>query len=107
MPTIDEQYKQVIQAQREYLLQIQNAFNKRCDEVAAMTNEKLKVVPETDLDGRKKIFDEQKKNLDEALNQLKNEVNRSSTEVRKKLEDLYTQRDVGIIANLENDMKTL
>lgn len=107
MPTINELYTQTIQAQREYLAKLQDAFNKRCDEVATLTNQKLAVTPETDVEGRKKIFDEQKRLLDEALNQLKNEVNRSSTEVRKKLEELHAQKEVNVIANLENDMKNL
>jgi hypothetical protein len=107
MPTAEELYTQTIQAQRDYLVKLQDAFNKRCDEVAAMTNEKLKTVPETDVEGRKKIFEEQKQLLDQALTQLKNEVNHSGMETRKKLEDLYTQREVTVLNNLENDIKNL
>ncbi len=107
MATVDEQYKQTIQAQRDYLVKLQEAFNKRCDEVATLTNEKLKTVPETDTEGRKKIFDEQKTLLDQALNQLKNEVTRSGSETRRKLEELYAQKEVAVLGNLENDIKNL
>lgn len=107
MAAADDQYTQTIKAQRDYLVKLQDAFNKRCDDIAVATNLKLKAVPETDTEGRKKIFDEQKQQLDEALNQLKKEVNRSGGETRKKLEELYTQREAGVISNLENDMKTL
>lgn len=107
MATIDEQYKQLIQGQRDYLVKLQEAFNKRCDEVATQTNEKLKAVPEADTEGRKKIFDEQKMLLDQALNQLKNEVNRSGGDVRRKLEELYAQKEVAVLGSLENDIKNL
>ncbi len=107
MPTVDEQYKQTIQSQRDYLVKLQEGFNKRCDEIATLTNEKLKTVPETDTEGRKKIFDEQRALLDQALNQLKNEVNRSGSEVRRKLEELYAQKEVTVLGNLENDIKNL
>lgn len=107
MPTPDELYNQTIQTQRDYLAKLQEAFNKRCDDIAVQTNQKLATVPETDTEGRKKIFDEQKKLLDEALTQLKNEVSHSGAEVRRKLEELYSQREVNVIASLENDMKTL
>lgn len=107
MPTVDEQYKQTIQSQRDYLVKLQEAFNKRCDEIATLTNEKLKTVPETDTEGRKKIFEEQRTLLDQALNQLKNEVNRSGSEIRRKLEELYAQKEVTVLGNLENDIKNL
>src|SRR5579862_3726445 len=107
MPSTNELYNQTIQTQREYLVKLQDSFNKRCDEIAALTNEKLKTVPESDTEGRKKIFDEQKQLLEEALTQLKNEVNRSSNEARKKLEEIASQNDVNILNNLENDIKTL
>lgn len=107
MPTADELYIQTIETQRDYLVKLQDAFNKRCDEIAVSTNEKLKTVPETETEGRKKIFDEQKQLLDQALNELKNAINISSGEVRRKLEEIYTQREVNVINSLENDMKTL
>ena len=107
MPTPDELYTQTIQTQRNYLVKLQDDFNKRCDEIAVSTNEKLKTVPETDVEGRKKIFDEQKQLLNQALNELKNAINVSSGEVRRKLEEIYAQREITVIASLENDMKTL
>ncbi len=107
MPTNDEMYTQTINVQRDYLVKLQAAFNKRCDEVAAITNEKLKTVPETDVEGRKKIFDEQKQLLDQALSQLKSEIEHSGTATRKKLEEIYTQREQAVMETLENDIKTL
>lgn len=107
MPTINELYTQTINAQRDYLAKLQDAFNKRCDEIAAATDAKLKTVPETDAEGKKKIFEEQKQLLDQTLVELKNEVNRSGNETRKKLEELSSKRDENILSNLENDMKKL
>ncbi len=107
MATADDLYNQTIKAQRDYLVKLQEAFNKRCDDVAVATNLKLKAMPEADVEARKKIFDEQKQQLDEALNQLKKEVNRSGAETRKKLEEIYTQRESVVFANLENDIKTV
>ncbi len=107
MPTLDELYKQTVQVQRDYLVKLQDAFNKRCDDITVQTNEKLKTVPESDTEGRKKIFDEQRLNLEQALNELKNAVNHSSADTRRKLEEIYAQREVSVISNLENDMKTL
>jgi hypothetical protein len=105
--TPEELYNQTIASQRDYLVKLQEAFNKRCDEIATITNQKLSTLPETDIEGRKKIFDEQKKLLDEALTQLKNEVTRSGTETRHKLEGIYAEREISVIANLENDIKKL
>ena len=107
MPTSDELYKQTLQTQRDYLVKLQETFNKQCDDVATSTNEKLKTVPETDTEGRKKIFDEQKQLLDKALTDLKNEVTKSGGEIRRKLEEIYSQREVVAMANLENDIKAL
>jgi len=107
MPNSDDLYTQTINAQRDYLTKLQDAFNKRCDEIGAAAEAKLKTVPETDAEGKKKIFDEQKHLLDQALTELKNEVNRSGHETRKKLEELSAKRDEGILSNLENDMKKL
>ena len=107
MANIDEIYSQTIKNQRDYLVKLQDAFNKHCDEIAARTNQKLATTPESDTEGRKKIFDEQKKLLDEALTQLRNEVNRSSNEVRHKLEELHGQREQSFLQNLENDIKSL
>ena len=44
MPTPDELYNQTIQAQRDYLTKLQEAFNKRCDDIAVQTNQKLATV---------------------------------------------------------------
>lgn len=105
--TNDELYNQIIKTQREYLVKLQEDFNKRCDEITTLTNEKLQTIPEADVESRKKIFDQQKVLLDEALTHLKNEVNRSSNDVRQKLEKLYEQREANVIDKLEKDIQAV
>ena len=107
MPTPDELYIQTINEQRDYLAKLQAAFNQQCDQIALQANEKLKAIPETDTAARKAVFDEQKKLLDTALSQLKTEIAHSGTANRHKLEEIHTQREVAVIANLETEMKSL
>lgn len=104
MPTLDEQYNQIINDQRDYLAKLQEAFNKRCDEITKQAEAKLAQIPENDTENRKKIFAEQKKQLDEALKQLKQEIEASGTKTRKKLEEIHTKREESKLAELEKMM---
>lgn len=101
MPTLDEQYNQSINQQRDYLSKLQDAFNKRCDEITKYAEATLAQTPETDNENRKKIYEAQKKQLDEALLQLKQEIEISSNKTRRKLEEIHTQREAAKLRELE------
>lgn len=101
MPTADELYTQTINEQREYLAELQKAFNARCDEITAQAKQKLTELAEDSLEERKKVFEEQKKLLDEALNDLKNNINISGGKTRKRLEEIHAQREEKTLADLE------
>ena len=104
MPTLNEQFTQVINAQRDHLAELQKNFNARCDEIAALTEAKLAKLPQKDKEGRQKIMVEQKKLLDEALSNLKVAINQSQADTRHKLEDLQSQREMETLAQLEEEM---
>jgi|WetSurMetagenome_2_1015567.scaffolds.fasta_scaffold39648_1 hypothetical protein len=103
-PTLDEQYLQTVNDQRNYLQRLQEAFNLHCDQITAETEGKLTPIPETDTDSRGKIIDEQKKKLSEALAQLKTEIENSSNATRKKLEEINTQREALKLKEIEDMM---
>jgi len=105
MATLDEQYLQAVNEQRNYLAQLQEAFKKHCDEINAEALQKLSALPETNLPSRQAAFEEQKNKLGEALNQLKLEMDRSMTGSRKKLEDIHTLREAEQLTKLEKLMK--
>jgi len=104
MASLDEEYNQAINNQRDYLARLQDAFNKHCDEITTNAQNKLKTIPETNPETRQQVFEEQKKLLDEALAQLKTEIDTSTGKTRKKLEDIHTQREAEKIKQLENLM---
>jgi hypothetical protein len=107
-PTLDEQYLKAVEEQKNYLEQLQNAFNLHCDEITAETQKKLEGIPETDTELREKIIDEQKVELKTALSQLRAEIEKSSTASRAKLEDINRQREEIKLKEIENLMiKTL
>jgi len=104
MSALDDLYNKTVNDQRDYLVKLQEAFNQHCDQITAEAQKKLTVIPETDLQTRKNVFDEQKKLLDEALIQLKKEIDSSHTQVRKKLEEIHGQRELETISELEQIM---
>lgn len=104
MSDLDDQYNKTVNDQRDYLLKLQEAFNQHCDGIAADAQKKLAATPETDLQTRKNIFDNQKKQLDDALAQLKKETDTSHTQVRKKLEEIHRHREEERITQLEQIM---
>jgi argininosuccinate lyase len=101
MPNLDETYLRTINDYRNYLTNLQSAFNKRCEEITAQEEAKLKNTPETDLPARRQIGEEQKKLLNEALVQLKSEITQSSNKFRQKLEDIHKQRELIALDQLE------
>ncbi|HLG26024.1 MAG TPA: hypothetical protein VI588_04565 [Candidatus Gracilibacteria bacterium] len=104
MATLDELYTQTISEHRDYLAKLQSAFNQHCDEITKIAKDKMKAVPETEVETRKKIFGEQKKELDEALANLKTEIDSSNAKTRKKLEEIHTQREAIKLKELEDMM---
>ena len=107
MPTTDELYTQTINEQRAYLANLQETFNKTCDEITAQAKQKLAEVPEENLEERKKIFEEQKNKLEEALNNLRRDITVSGNKTRRKLEELHAQREANSIDALEKQILTI
>jgi argininosuccinate lyase len=101
MPTLDEQYNQAAEDQKNYLLQIQTAFNQHCSEITELAKVKLSQIPESDMENRNKVTEEQKQKLSEALQQLKTEINTRSTNTRIKLEQIHSQREAIKLQELE------
>jgi phenylalanyl-tRNA synthetase alpha subunit len=101
MATLDEQYMQAVTEQRNYLAQLQEAFKKHCEEITAEAQQKIAIIPETNLPERQAAFEEQKKKLEEALNQLKSEMDKSMLMTRQKLEGIHTQREAQQLLELE------
>ena len=107
MSALDDQYNKTVSDQRDYLMQLQQAFNQHCDGITAEAQKKLAATPETNLEERKRIFDDQKKQLDDALAQLKKEIDTSHTKVRNKLEEIHRKREEERITQLEQIMDKL
>lgn len=104
MLTLNDQFLQVIDAQRNHLAELQKTFDARCDEIAALIEAKLAKLAPGDKAGRQKIMAEQKKLLDEALLNLKVAINQSQNETRRKLEEIQSQREMETLAHLEEEM---
>lgn len=105
--TLDEQYQQIIDDQRTYLLKLQDDFNKKCDEAKVKAQEKLKKVPEDDKEAREAVLNEQKAELEEALHVLKSEVDHSTRGIMKKLEEIVRQKEQQVLSDLERQMEAL
>ena len=107
MATLDELYTQIINEQRNYLAQIQENFNKQCDQITVEAEKKLESIPFLNTAERQKILQEQKQQFDQALANFKNEINVSSAKVRKRLEEINSQREAQKIAEIEEKIKKL
>lgn len=107
MATLDEQYKLVIQEQQQYLIKLQEAFNKRCDEITAEAKAKLVTVPEEDKEGREQIVAEQKQQLEKAREEFKIEVNKSMSDARKKLEEIASKKENSVLDELESEINKM
>jgi hypothetical protein len=89
---LDQKYSGVIASHKMYLIQLQAAFDKHCDEIGDATKSKLVGVPEEDEETRKKIMESEKAELAQTLAELKQIVSQSNKSVYKKLEDIENQR---------------
>jgi phenylalanyl-tRNA synthetase alpha subunit len=101
MPTLNEQYNQAAEEQKNHLMQIQSAFNQHCAEITEQAKLKLSQIPESDTENRQIIIEEQKQKLAETLLQLKKEINLSGNKTRKQLEQIHAQRELQKLQDLE------
>lgn len=104
---LDEKYNQLINEHRNYLIQIQDAFNKHCDDLTAETEAKLAQIPESNQEGRQPIFEDHKKKLANSLSEMRALINKSTNMVRLKLEEIHTEREAEQLKRLEDFMNTL
>ncbi|MEK9133057.1 MAG: hypothetical protein AAB606_05125 [Patescibacteria group bacterium] len=105
--TLDEQYQQTIEDQRNYLLAVQSDFNKKCDAAKAKAEEKSKQIPETDKPAKEQVLKEQKVELETALKTLKEEIDHSTRQTMKKLEEIVRQKEQQVLGDLENQLANL
>ncbi|MCC7196953.1 hypothetical protein IT413_02025 [Candidatus Peregrinibacteria bacterium] len=107
MSALDDKYNQLINEHRNYLIQVQEAFNKHCDEITAETQAKIAQIPETSQEARQPIFEEHKKKLATALSEMRALITKSTNMVRLKLEEIHTEREALQLKRLEDFMNTL
>lgn len=96
----------VIQAHQNYLKRLQEAFDKKCNDISETAKEKLANVPETDPVARQEIMKEEQAELDKVLSELKQAVNQKSSEARQKLETIENQRNEKAL-NLDQELAQL
>lgn len=106
MSQLDELYQKAILEQKNYLSQIQDAFNKHCEQMMQEAVAKLKLMPEGS-PMRQQIFDEYKKQVAESLGQLRTESDNSTNRSRRKLEEIYRQLEEEQLQMLEAYMKKI
>ncbi len=107
MATLDEQYLQIIADQRTNLVQLQENFNKSCDQITLKYQTQLQQIPIAELDNRKKVLEAQKKDLDEALKVFKTAVDKSSHATREALENIHRQREAQKLEQIEKELLNL
>lgn len=78
---------------RAFLVEVQEAFNRHCDEIKAETTKKMEAIPESDQTARQAVLDEQKNQLDKTLAELKQLLNARAAELRVQLEEIANLRD--------------
>jgi ABC-type Mn2+/Zn2+ transport system ATPase subunit len=105
--SLEEEYTVTINAQRDYLHKLQDAFNAQCDQIEEKTKVKLKDIPASDKETKQVVYVEQKKELDEALAKLKKDINASARDTRKKLEEINTKREAREIKELEEMIQNI
>lgn len=98
---------EVINKQRQYLLEREKAFKQQCDQITALTQQKLKNIQANDTSARQKIYEDQKQLLEEAFKQYKVDLNKSQTQTRLSLEHLQAQREEVALGELEAQMANL
>jgi molybdopterin converting factor small subunit len=85
--------KKITGGYKAFLAKVREAFNTHCDEIKEETTQKLRAVPEDDVEGRKKILQEQKAQLDRTLAELRQLLAQKGAEVRTQLEEIANLRD--------------
>lgn len=105
--TLDEQYQQTIDDQRAHLLELQEKFNKVCDEAKEIAQEKLKAVAPDDKASRELILKEQKATLEAGLHDLKTAINESTRSTMRKLEEIMRQKEQLLLQDLEKELAAL
>ncbi|MBN2087463.1 hypothetical protein JW758_03880 [Candidatus Peregrinibacteria bacterium] len=71
----------------DYIDRVYEAFNKHCELIHEETIRKIDATEEGDVEGRKKILEDQKIELDKTLAELKTVLNAKTRETRKKMEE--------------------
>jgi len=106
MPTYDDLYRQVIQNQKDFLHQLQGAFNKKCQEIRAKYKGNLEKAG-NDKKAQQPILIAQKKELDQTLEELKTTVKKSNNNTMKKLEELQYKKEEDTLVDLEAELANL
>lgn len=88
-----EKEEEITTRYRAFLMEVQEAFNRHCDEIKAEFAKKLESIPESDKDARDAILNEQKAQLDKTLIELKQLLNARAAEVRVQLEEIANLKD--------------
>ena len=78
---------------RAFLLEVQEAFDRHCDEIKAEATKQIAAIPESDQEARKRVLDDQKAQLDQTLMELKQLLSQKAAEVRVQLEEIANLRD--------------
>lgn len=96
-----DEYQATIDHQRNYLLQLQEAFNKHCDAITAESEQQLQKLPLEDNETRQQILAIQKQKLQSALAELRQEISASTAKTRQKLESIIAKREEKELQELE------
>ena len=104
-PTVelDTLYNETIESHEQYLAKLQEAFDKKCDEIGNLAKAKMDGVPEEDQETRQKILEEEDAQLGQALAELKQVVKKANADALKKLEEIENQRTASQL-NLEAEL---
>lgn len=103
----EQEYQQIVDAQREYLLGLQKKFHEQCEAAKKTAQDKIAALPNEDKLARETILREEKVVLDNALKDLKAAIAVSSKETMKKLEVVVRKQEEETIANLEKELAAL
>lgn len=103
---LDLEYNEALQAHRDYLSKIQEAFDRKCESIGSAAKDKLASIPDSDKEERKQVLLDEQAQLDKTLAELKEVVNRSSREMRSTLEAIEAKRGENAI-DLESELANL
>ncbi len=77
----------------KYIDRVYEAFNKHCEIIHTETIKKIEATAENDVEGRKKILENQKTQLDKTLAELKQVLTAKTKETREKMEKAEIARN--------------